>query len=123
MSAAGKDPHHREAERFAERHVRMVLARTDVRVSPPDGPNGVDLVGPDFVARVAHEHRPVERTDVEHLHDVAGTRATAFYSRSGYTKTAQLWADEHRVSLFGQDVTRGDEKGGQDHVPTAASGA
>ena len=30
---------------------------------------------------------------------------------------------EHRVSLFGQDVTRGDETGGQDHLPTAASGA
>jgi hypothetical protein len=27
------------------------------------------------------------------------------------------------VSLFGQDVTRGDETGGQDHVPTAGSGA
>jgi DNA repair protein RecO (recombination protein O) len=30
---------------------------------------------------------------------------------------------EHRISLFGQDVIRGDETGGQDHVPTAASGA
>ena len=30
---------------------------------------------------------------------------------------------DHRVSLFGQDVTRGDETGGQDHLPTAASGA
>jgi hypothetical protein len=101
VSAAGKDPQRREAERFAERHARTVLARTDVRVAPADGPVGVDLVGPDFVARVDHERRPVERVDVERLHDVAGTRAVAFYSRSGYTKTAQLWADEHRVSLFG----------------------
>ncbi|MGY4643216.1 hypothetical protein [Cellulomonas sp. URHB0016] len=101
MSAAGKDPRHRAAERFAERHARTVLARTDVRVSPTDGPGGVDLTGPDFAARVDHEHRPVERTDVEQLHAAAGTRAAAFYSRSGYTRAAQLWADEHRVSLFG----------------------
>ncbi len=101
MSAAGKDPRRREAERFAERHARTVLARTGVRVALPDGPPGVDLEGPDLVARVDHEHRPVERDAVEQLHDAAGTRAAAFYSRSGYTKTAVLWADEHRVSLFG----------------------
>jgi len=101
VSAAGKDPQRREAERFAERHARTVLARTAVRVAAADGPAGIDLVGPDFVARVDHERRPVERVDVERLHDTAGARAVAFYSRSGYTKTAQLWADEHRVALFG----------------------
>jgi hypothetical protein len=101
VSAAGKDPRRREAERFAERHARTVLARTDVRVAPPEGPSGIDLVGADFVARVDHERRPVERADVERLQGAAGSRVVAFYSRSGYTKTAQLWADEHRVSLFG----------------------
>jgi DNA repair protein RecO (recombination protein O) len=30
---------------------------------------------------------------------------------------------DQRVALFGQDVHRGDETGGQDHLPTAASGA
>ena len=30
---------------------------------------------------------------------------------------------DHRVSLFGQDVSHGDKAGGQDHLPTAAPGA
>lgn len=101
MGSPGKDPQWREAERFAERHARTVLARLDVRVT--NAPEGapLDLLGVGFAARVEHQRHPVQRAAVEQLHDAAGTRTAVFYSRSGFDKTAVLWADDHRVALFG----------------------
>jgi hypothetical protein len=99
-----KNPQWRDAERFAERHARTVLAFVDVRVDVdpqlrPDG--GLDLVGHDFSGRVEHQRNPVERTDIENLRAAAGSTVAAFYSRSGFTKVAVLYAEEHRVALFG----------------------
>lgn len=99
MSAAGRDPQWREAERFAERHARMVLALVDVRVTPDDG-STVDLLGDDFAAMVDRSRAPVDITPLERLRISAGARTAAFYSRSGYAKTALLWADRHAVALF-----------------------
>lgn len=99
VSAAGRDPQWREAERFAERHARMVLALVDVRVTPDDG-SPVDLLGDDFAAMVDRSRAPVDITPLERLRIAAGSRTAAFYSRSGYAKTALLWADRHHVALF-----------------------
>ncbi|MDM7831311.1 hypothetical protein [Cellulomonas edaphi] len=99
MSAAGRDPQWREAERFAERHARMVLALVDVRVTPDDG-SPVDLLGQDFAAMVDRSRAPVGTMPLERLRLAAGSRTAAFYSRSGYAKTALLWADRHAVALF-----------------------
>ncbi|MBD8058668.1 hypothetical protein IC607_06770 [Cellulomonas sp. JH27-2] len=99
MSAAGRDPQWREAERFAERHARMVLALVDVRVTPDDG-DPVDLLGATFAAMVDRSRAPLDITPLERLRIVAGSRTAAFYSRSGYAKTATLWADRHAVALF-----------------------
>ncbi len=43
----------------------------------------------------------MERTEVESLRVAAGATVAAFYSRSGFTKVAVLYAEEHRVALFG----------------------
>ncbi|GEL94663.1 hypothetical protein [Cellulomonas composti] len=101
MSTAGRNPAWREAERLAERHARVVLARLDVRVtSEPDDPQ-LDLVGADFAAIVVHERLPVTRETLERLHHHAGGRTAACYARAGYAKTATLWAEERRIALFG----------------------
>ncbi|WP_421734484.1 hypothetical protein [Cellulomonas sp.] len=105
MSATGKDPQWRDAERFAERHARTVLARTDVRVTGPGSAIELDLVGIDFAARVEHRRSPVGRQDLEDLRAAAGSFVAVFYSRSGFTKTAVLWAEEHRLALFGYTDT------------------
>lgn len=99
MSAAGRDPQWREAERFAERHARMVLALVDVRVTPDDG-SPVDLLSPTFAAMVDRSRAPVDIGPLERLRMAAGSRTAAFYSRSGFAKTALLWADRHAVALF-----------------------
>jgi hypothetical protein len=101
VSAVGKDPQWRVAERLAERHARAVLNRTEVRASGADAPAGVDVEGTSFVGSVERRRGPVDRPTVERLHDAAAGRTAAVYSRSGYTKTAVLWADEHHVALFG----------------------
>jgi hypothetical protein len=105
VSVAGKDPQWRDAERFAERHARTVLARTDVRVTPMGTTTELDLIGADFAGRVEHRRSPVGRDDLEDLRSAAGASVAVFYSRSGYTKTAVLWAEEHRISLFGYTGT------------------
>lgn len=105
MSATGKDPQWRDAERFAERHARTVLARTDVRVTGPGSAVELDLVGIDFAARVEHRRSPVGRIDLEDLRAAAGSFVAVFYSRSGFTKTAVLWAEERRMALFGYTDT------------------
>lgn len=105
MGAAGKDPQWRDAERFAERHARTVLARTDVRVTPSGTPTELDLIGADFAGRVEHRRSPVGRDDLEDLRAAAGASVAVFYSRSGYTKTAVLWGEEHRIALFGYTDT------------------
>ncbi|WP_456847202.1 hypothetical protein [Cellulomonas sp. P5_C6] len=105
MSVAGKDPEWRDAERFAERHARTVLARTDVRVTPSGTTTDLDLIGVDFAGRVEHRRSPVGRDDLEDLRVAAGASVAVFYSRSGYTKTAVLWAEEHRIALFGYTGT------------------
>jgi len=105
VSATGKDPQWRDAERFAERHARTVLARTDVRVTGPGSAVELDLVGIDFAGRVEHRRSPVGRSDLEDLRAAAGSFVAVFYSRSGFTKTAVLWAQEHRVALFGYTDT------------------
>jgi len=99
-----KNPQWRDAERFAERHARTVLAVVDVRVNvdaqtQPD--NTLDLVGYDFSGRVEHQRSPVERAEIEQLRTAAGSTVAVFYSRSGFTKVAVLYAEEHRVALFG----------------------
>lgn len=101
VSAVGKDPQWRVAERLVERHARAVLHRVDVRGSDADAPPGVDLEGETFVGAVERRRGPVDRPIVERLHDAAAGRTAAVYSRSGYTKTAVLWADERHVALFG----------------------
>ncbi len=105
MGSIGKDPQWREAERFAERHARTVLARTDVRVTGPGSSLELDLVGFDFAGRVEHRRSPVGRSDLEDLRAAAGSFVAVFYSRSGFTKTAILWADEHHLALFGYTDT------------------
>ena len=104
MSPAAKNPQWRDAERFAERHARTVLAFLDARVTATDD-ESFDLVGTDFVARVEHQRSPVERADIERLRAAARSGVAAFYSRSGYAKVAVLWAEEHRVALFGYTDT------------------
>jgi len=105
VSTTGKDPQWRDAERFAERHARTVLARTDVRVTGPGSATELDLVGIDFAGRVEHRRSPVGRSDLEDLRAAAGAFVAVFYSRSGYTKTALLWAEEHHLALFGYTDT------------------
>lgn len=100
MAYVGKDPQWREAEHFAERHARTVLAHTEVRVAPEGTGGDLDLVGPDFAGRVARQRSPIDRGPVEELRAAAGARVAAFYSRSGFAKTAALWADDHAVALF-----------------------
>ncbi|WP_426592851.1 hypothetical protein ACPPVS_13930 [Cellulomonas sp. McL0617] len=104
MNQVAKNPQWRDAEHFAERHARTVLAYVDVRVNldaqtQPD--NALDLVGYDFSGRVEHQRSPVERADVERLRAAAGATVAVFYSRSGFAKIAVLYAEEHRVALFG----------------------
>jgi hypothetical protein len=99
VSAAGRDPQWREAERFAERHARMVLALVDVRVTVDDS-SPVDLLSDTFAAMVDRSRAPVDTGPLERLRVAAGSRTAAFYSRSGFTKTAVLWADRHAVALF-----------------------
>lgn len=100
MSAVSKDPQWRVAERLAEQHARAVLHRTDVRTARGGDP-AIDLAGETFVGAVDRRRAPVDRAVVERLHRAAGARTAALYSRSGYTKTAVLWADDHHVALFG----------------------
>ena len=45
------------------------------------------------------------RNDLEDLRAAAGSSVAVFYSRSGYTKTAVLWAEEHHIALFGYTDT------------------
>jgi hypothetical protein len=97
----GKDPQWRVAERLVERHARAVLHRSDVRASRADARAGVDLEGATVVGAVERRRGPVDRPIVERLHDAAAGRTAAVYSRSGFTKTALLWADERHVALFG----------------------
>ncbi len=101
MSTVSKDPRWREAEKFAERHARIVLARLDAHVTTAPQDGALDLVGEDLAAFVEHYRSPVSRETVERLHRAAGGRTAVCYSRAGYSKTAVLWADEHRVALFG----------------------
>ncbi len=101
MSTVRKDPRWREAERFAERHARLVLARLDAHVTAAPEDGALDLVGEDLAAFVEHYRSPVSRETVERLHRAAGGRTAVCYSRAGYSKTAVLWADERRVALFG----------------------
>ena len=65
----------------------------------------LDLIGADFAGRVEHRRSPVGRDDLEDLRAAAGASVAVFYSRSGYTKTAVLWAEEHRIALFGYTDT------------------
>lgn len=104
MNQVAKNPQWRDAERFAERHARSVLAFLDVRVNlePQTQPdNALDLLGVDFSGRVEHQRNPVERTEIESLRAAAGSTVAVFYSRAGFTKVAVLYAEEHRVALFG----------------------
>ncbi|WP_196804579.1 hypothetical protein [Cellulomonas sp. URHD0024] len=99
-----KNPQWRDAEHFAERHARTVLAFVDVRVNldpQTQIDNSLDLVGDDFSGRVEHQRSPVERSDIERLRAAAGATVAVFYSRAGFTKVAVLYAEEHRVALFG----------------------
>ena len=48
---------------------------------------------------------PSGRNDLEDLRAAAGSFVAVFYSRSGYTKTAVLWAEEHHIALFGYTDT------------------
>ncbi|WP_029287027.1 hypothetical protein [Cellulomonas sp. HZM] len=98
MGAVGRDPRWREAQRFAERHARLVLARVDVHASVAG--DDVDLVGLDFAGLVDRSRSPVDTRQLEHLRIVAGARTAVFYSHSGFAKTAVLWADRHAVALF-----------------------
>lgn len=97
MSTAGRDPRPDEAERLAEQHARLALAVVDARLAARDG---VDLVGPDLAAAVRRDLAPVERQQVQDLREAAGSRTAVLYSRSGFTRTAVLWADQHAVGLF-----------------------
>ncbi|AEI11533.1 hypothetical protein [Cellulomonas gilvus] len=101
MSTAHKDPRWREAERFAQRHARLVLARLDARVAAAGEDGALDLVGDDLAAFVEHHRSPVGRETVQRLHAAAGGRTAVCYARAGYTKMAVLWADQHGVALFG----------------------
>ena len=104
MNQVAKNPQWRDAERFAERHARTVLAFVDVRVNvePATLTDAIlDLVGSDFSGRVEHQRSPVERAEIEQLRTAAGSTVAVFYSRAGFTKVAVLYAEEHRVALFG----------------------
>lgn len=104
MNQVAKNPQWRDAEHFAERHARTVLAFVDVRVNldPQTQPdNAIDLIGYDFSGRVEHGRSPVERAEIERLRSAAGSTVAVFYSRSGFAKVAILYAEEHHVALFG----------------------
>jgi hypothetical protein len=105
MSVVGKDPAWRVAERLVERHARAVLHRVDVRAATGEDASGVDVAGETFAAMVERRRSPVDRPAVERLQHAAGARTAALYSRSGFTKTAVLWADERSVALFGYTDT------------------
>lgn len=101
MSTARKDPRWREAEQLAQRHARLVLGRLDAHVVDAPEEDHLDLVGRDLAILVEHYRSRVPRERVERLHDLAAGRTAVCYARAGYSKTAVLWADEHRVALFG----------------------
>lgn len=73
----------------------------------PDGPDGgVDVVGSGVVAQVKWWSAPVGISEVQRLRGTAhSTYVAAFYSRSGYTRSAIAWADTAAVALFAFDET------------------
>jgi len=88
------------AEELAVAHLRQ-LGFGDARRTPPGADGGIDVQGTGVVAQVKHHAHPVGGPDVQRLRGAAhGLAHAVFYSLSGYTAAATVFADRADVALF-----------------------
>lgn len=90
------------AEELAAEYLRQMGYRDVRRV--PDGPDGgIDVRGSGICGQVKFWSSPVGIGEVQRLRGAAGPAVAAFFSYSGYTKSAVEWADTNEVALFSFD--------------------
>lgn len=88
------------AEELAAAHMRE-LGFGDARRTGAGTDRGIDVTAADAVAQVKHLSSPVGSPDIQRFRGAAHLIQNAlFYSSSGYTRAAQLTADELGVALF-----------------------
>ena len=85
MNQVTKNPQWRDAERFAERHARTVLAFVDVRVNldPADPPTDRWTWSGRLLRTRRAPAQPGRAAEIEHLRAAAGSTVAVFYSRRG----------------------------------------
>lgn len=91
--------------REAELHAAALMRKSgisDARVTAYSGDGGIDVTSSSVVAQVKHQARPVGRPAVQQLHGAAVAQGKAgwFYSTSGYTPQAELFARQAGVRLL-----------------------
>ena len=89
-----------EAEHRAAEHMRL-LGFLDAAVTASGADGGLDVVSNDAVAQVKFHTVPTGSPDVQRLRGAAyGLNNVIFYSASGYTAAAKVYADSADVALF-----------------------
>lgn len=88
-----------QAERLAAAALQQ-FGFTDARVTGNGNDRGLDVSGRNIAAQVKYTGAPVGRPVVQQLVGAAGGRATAFFSRSGYSQHAIQEADARGMALF-----------------------
>lgn len=89
-----------EAEAMAAQHMRSI-GFPDAVVTGPGTDGGVDVISQAAIAQVKFHALPVGSPDVQRLKGAAHERETAlFYSASGYTEAAKLYAEKAGIALF-----------------------
>lgn len=96
-----------DAEDLATEHMRA-LGHLDARKTNAGADAGLDVVSEDgrVAVQVKHYSGAVGRPDIQRLVG-AGSRYTEhlFYARSGYSRAAHEFADDHDVALFRYDAS------------------
>jgi hypothetical protein len=89
-----------EAEALAAQHMRSI-GFPDAVVTGAGTDGGVDVISSAAIAQVKFHAVPVGSPDVQRLKGAAHEHETAlFYSASGYTEAAKLFADKAGIALF-----------------------
>ncbi|TFD53488.1 restriction endonuclease [Cryobacterium sp. Hh7] len=94
----------RMAEILAVEHMR-IIGFIDAQPTIAGADGGLDAISLDAVAQVKHHTQPVGAPDVQRLRGAAhGNHHALFYSSSGYTAAAIIFADTADVALFQFDA-------------------
>jgi hypothetical protein len=92
------------AEEFALDHMRH-LGFKDAKMNSGGADGGIDLESAAAVAQVKHLQRNVSRPDLQRFHGAApANKFRLFYSLTGYSREAKLWAEENNFALFTFDL-------------------